>query len=147
MEVSQVPQLKLRVWIYVVYYKDNQLIVSIVPCYCMSYSDSGDGVVVGACPFLCGNYSNWYMDIDADTNLTTLCDRDIDQNRIGQLCGQCKDNHSPSPYSYQLKLRCLLCNCVWNNFYPSNNIDSYRQTIDYRNHIYVSSSIIHGQTL
>ena len=55
----------------VIYCKDNQLTVSIAQCYCMSYSDNG--VVVGACPFLCGNY--WYMDIDADTNLTTLCDR------------------------------------------------------------------------
>ena len=27
--------------------------------------------------------------------------------RIGQLCGRCKDNHSPSPYSYELK--CANC--------------------------------------
>ena len=65
--------------------------VYLLTCNCMSYSDSGDGVVVGACPFLCGNY--WYMDINADT---ILCDN-IHQNKQGQLCGQCKDNHSPSP--------------------------------------------------
>ena len=82
--------------------EDNQSIISIGPCYCMSYSDNGDGVVVGACPFLCGNYI--YKDID---NLSTLCNRDIHQNRQGQMCGQCKDNHSPSPYSYQLK--CAHC--------------------------------------
>ena len=29
--------------------KDNQSTISIVSCYCMSYSDKGDGVVVGAC--------------------------------------------------------------------------------------------------
>ena len=67
----------------------------------MSYSDNGNGVVLGACPFLCGNYV--YMDIDSDTNLSTLCDGDIRQNRQGQMCGKCKDNHSPSPYSYRLK--------------------------------------------
>ena len=68
-------------------------------------SDNGDGVVVGVCPFLCGNY--FYMDIDSGTNLSTLCDGDIRQNRQGQMCGKCKDNHSPSPYSYQLK--CANC--------------------------------------
>ena len=57
----------------VVHCKDNQSTISLVPCYCMSYNKNGDGAVIGACPFLCGNY--FYMDIDADTNLTTLCDR------------------------------------------------------------------------
>ena len=71
----------------------------------MSYSDNGDGVVVGACPFLCSNY--FYSDVDVDTKLSALCDRDIRQNRQGQMCGQCKDNHSPSPYSYELK--CAHC--------------------------------------
>ena len=89
----------------VVYCEDNQSTISIVPCYCMSNSDNGDGVVLGACPFLCGNY--FYMDINSDSNLSTLCDRDIRQNRQGQMCGKCKDNHSPSPYSYRLK--CASC--------------------------------------
>jgi hypothetical protein len=84
--------------------RDNQSIF-LLSCYCMSYSDNGDGVVMGACPFLCMNY--FYIDIDADTNLSTLCDRHIRQNRQGQMCGQCKDNHSPSPYSYELK--CAHC--------------------------------------
>ena len=70
-------------------------------CYCMSYSENGDHLVVGACPFLCTN--RFYTRINADTNLSDLCNSDILQNRQGQLCGQCKDNHSPSPYSYQLK--------------------------------------------
>ena len=52
----------------VVHCKENQSTISLVPCYCMSYNKNGDGVVMGACPFLCGNY--WYMDIDADANLT-----------------------------------------------------------------------------
>ena len=89
----------------VVVCRDNQSINSLLSCYCMSYSDDGDSVVVGACPFLCGNY--FYMDIYSNNNLNTLCNRDIRQNRQGQMCGQCKDNHSPSPYSYQLK--CAHC--------------------------------------
>ena len=41
--------------------RDNQSTISIVSCYCMSYSDNGDGIVVGACPFLCGNYFTWIL--------------------------------------------------------------------------------------
>ena len=75
--------------------------VLLLTCNCMSYSENGDGLVMGACPFL---YTNqFYTKINIDTNLSKLCDSDILQNRQGQLCGQCKDNHSPSPYSYQLK--------------------------------------------
>ena len=85
--------------------RDHQSAISLQSCYCISYNDNGDGVVVGACPFLCANY--FYSDIDVDTNLSTLCDRDIRQNRQGQMCGKCKDNHSPSPYSYELK--CANC--------------------------------------
>ena len=89
----------------VVICRDNQSTISLQSCYCISYNDNGDGVVVGACPFLCANY--FYSDVDADTNLSTPCDRDIRQNRQGQMCGKCKDNHSPSPYSYELK--CANC--------------------------------------
>ena len=85
------------------YCNSKQLTLGLRSCYCMSYSDNGDGVVVRACPFLCGNY----ILMDNDTNLSTLCDRYIRQNRQGQMCGQCKDNHSPSPYSYELK--CAYC--------------------------------------
>ena len=68
----------------------------------MSHSDNGNGVMVGACPFLCKNYVYMYIYYN-DTNISTLCDRYIRQNRQGQMCGKCKDNHSPSPYFYQLK--------------------------------------------
>ena len=75
--------------------------VLFLTCNCMSYSENGDSLVMRACPFLCTN--QFYTKISIDTNLSKLCDSDILQNRQGQLCGQCKDNHSPSPYSYQLK--------------------------------------------
>ena len=84
---------------------NNSSTVLLLSCHCMSYSDNGDGVVMGACPFLCTNY--FYTKVYADTNLSNLCDRDIHQNRQGLMCGKCKDNHSPSPYSYQLK--CAHC--------------------------------------
>ena len=78
----------------VVYCKDNQSTISIVLCYCMSYSDNGDGVVLGACPFLCTNY--FYMDIDSGTNLSTLCDGDIRQNRcVGSVKTITHPHHIP----------------------------------------------------
>ena len=80
---------------------ENSSTVLLLSCHCMSYSESGDGLVMGACPFLCTN--KFYTRINADTNLSNLCDSGILQNRQGQMCGKCKDNHSPSPYSYQLK--------------------------------------------
>ena len=79
--------------------------VLLLTCHCMSYSEDGDGLVMGACPYLCTN--QFYTRIDAKTNFSNICNSDIPQNRQGQLCGQCTDNHSPSPYSYQLK--CVDC--------------------------------------
>ena len=94
---------------HILYCYENPLpyAISLASCYCISHSDNGDGqgLVVGACPFLCGNYLS--LNLLEDTNISTLCDRYIRQNRQGQMCGQCKDNHSPSPYSYELK--CIHC--------------------------------------
>ena len=90
--------------------RDDQSTVYLLSCHCMSHSDNSNDVVMGACPFLCKNY--FYIKIDADTILSDLCDRDIRQNRQGQMCGQCKDNHSLSPYSYQLKC----AHCSWLTF-------------------------------
>ena len=92
--------------------KDDQSAVYLSSCHCMSYSDNGDDVLIGACPFLCTN--EFYVAIKADTNLSDLCDHDIRQNRQGQMCGQCKHNHSPSPYSYQLK--CAHCSNYEHNW-------------------------------
>ena len=84
---------------------ENESTIRLLTCHCMSYSDSGNDIVVGACPYLCTNY--FYTYIHDYDNLSELCDRDIHQNRQGQMCGQCKDEHSPSPYSYSLK--CAHC--------------------------------------
>ena len=81
---------------------DNSSTVLLLTCHCMSYSEDDDNqIVMGACPYLCTN--SFYSDIKAVTNLSNLCNRDIQQNRRGQMCGRCENNHSPSPYSYALK--------------------------------------------
>ena len=80
--------------------KDTSTVL-LLTCHCMSYSEDSDYLVMGACPYLCTN--QFYTKITAETNFSNLCNSDILQNRQGQLCGQCTDNHSPSPYSYQLK--------------------------------------------
>ena len=68
----------------------------------MTYSDDcSKEVLVAPCPYLCTNY--FYTEINETTNLSNICNRDVNQNRRGQMCGQCVDNHSPSPYSYRLK--------------------------------------------
>ena len=78
-----------------------QSTVEVLTCNCMSYSDNGDDILVGSCPYLCTN--NFYTSIKGRNDLSNICNRDINQNRQGQMCGQCVDNHSPSPYSYRLK--------------------------------------------
>ena len=95
-------------WSYnIVDCEDDYSIVHLQSCHCMSYMDNSDddAVVMGACPYLCTN--DIHLKIYADTNLSNLCNSDIQQNRQGQMCGHCKENHSPSPYSYQLK--CAHC--------------------------------------
>ena len=74
--------------------------IGVLSCHCMTYSENGEDVVVGACPYLCTN--DFYLYIEGDANMSSICDRVIHQNRQGQMCGQCLDNHSPSPYSYTL---------------------------------------------
>ena len=89
----------------VVVCNNNQSTVLLLTCHCMSYSDNSDEILVGACMYLCNN--NLYMEISANTNLNSLCNSVVHQNRKGQMCGKCFDNHSPAPYSYTLK--CAQC--------------------------------------
>ena len=72
--------------------------VSLLNCHCMSYSDQGDMMLVGSCPYLCTNA--FYTEIPEHANISDVCNFDIQQNRKGQMCGKCKDNFAPSPYSY-----------------------------------------------
>ena len=75
--------------------------VSLLTCHCMSYSDHSDMMLVGDCPYLCTN--DFYTEILEQTNISDLCNRDIQQNRKGQMCGKCLDNFAPSPYSYSFE--------------------------------------------
>ena len=75
--------------------------VSLLTCHCMSYSDHSDMMLVGDCPYLCTN--DFYTDISKNTDISDLCNRDIQQNREGQMCGKCLDNFAPSPYSYSFE--------------------------------------------
>ena len=79
----------------------NQSTVLLLTCHCMSYSDYGDMTLVGICMYLC-TY-NPYTKVFINTDLNNLCNSVVQQNRKGQMCGKCLDNHSPAPYSYRLK--------------------------------------------
>ena len=75
--------------------------VSLFICHCMSYSDHSDMMLVGDCPYLCTD--DFYTHIFEYTNITDLCNRNIQLNRKGQMCGKCLDNFVPSPYSYSFE--------------------------------------------
>ena len=81
--------------------EDNETSVDLLTCHCMSYSDSDESIVVGNCPYLCTD--DFYTDINDYSDIADLCNREIEQNRHGQMCGKCLDNFSPSPYSYSLE--------------------------------------------
>ena len=86
--------------------------VSLLTCHCMSYSDHSDMMLVGDCPYLCTD--NFYTHIYEYTNITDLCNRDIQQNRKGQICGKCLDNFAPSPYSFNFE--CSNCSDYKHNW-------------------------------
>ena len=80
--------------------------VLVLTCHRMSYSDQNDDMlVVGTCMYLCNNV--YYSEVSEHTDLNSLCNFFVQQNRKGQMCGRCIDNHSPSPYSYLQK--CAHC--------------------------------------
>ena len=78
--------------------ENDQPNVKVLTCHCMSYSDYTDNVIlVGNCPYLCTNY--FYTEIHNHTDITSLCNRDIQQSRAGQMCGKCAHNFAPAPFS------------------------------------------------
>ena len=86
--------------------------VSLLTCHCMSYSDHSDMMLVGDCPYLCTD--DFYTHISEYTNITDLCNRDIQLNREGQMCGKCLDNFAPSPYSFNFE--CSNCSDYKHNW-------------------------------
>ena len=87
--------------------------VSLLTCHCMSYSDRHDNMtLVGNYPYLCTN--DFYTKIFETTNISDLCNRDIQQNRKGQMCGRYLDNYAPSPFSYSFE--CSNCSNYEHNW-------------------------------
>ena len=86
--------------------------VFLLTCHCMSYSDHSDMMLVGDCPYLCTD--NFYTHIFEYTNITNLCNRVIQQNREGQMCGKCLDNFAPAPYSFNFE--CSNCSDYKHNW-------------------------------
>ena len=70
---------------------------------CHIYSDRhGNMTLVGNCPYLCTN--DFYTKMFKTTNISDLCNRDIQQKRKRQMCERCLDNYAPSPFSYSLSV-------------------------------------------
>ena len=83
---------------------------AILDCYCMTYNESTETIVVGACFYNCVS-TNSTKDVVYRPMPKTVegLNRDMcgDFNRDGQLCGECKANYSPPVYSYDL--HCRMC--------------------------------------
>ena len=82
----------------------------ILDCYCMTYDES-TGTVVGACFYNCVTVKNALKDV-----VYRVMPKEVKElndamcggfNRSGQLCGECKANHTPLVYSYDLQ--CTMC--------------------------------------
>ena len=81
--------------------------LKIFACFCMTYDNSTDELVVGACQLSCQTPKGYYTNITANTSSEInhlMCDS---YYREGQLCGSCKKGYSPPVYSYSLS--CVRC--------------------------------------
>ena len=84
---------------------------SVLNCNCVTYNNLQDSVEIGKCIFNCMKADSLFHDgiysklpsNSSDLN-TMFCDR---FNRQGTLCGQCKDDHFPLAYSFNLT--CVKC--------------------------------------
>ena len=85
---------------------------AVLDCYCVTYDEIEDTVEIGKCIFNCrnNNKTNLYDEIYSvlPSNVLELNRRFCDRfNRQGTLCGQCKDDHFPLAYSFDLT--CVKC--------------------------------------
>ena len=81
--------------------------LKIFACFCMTYSNKTEKLVVGSCQLTCKTGKGFYTNITANTSSeinSMICDR---YHREGQLCGRCKPGYSPPVYSYSLT--CVEC--------------------------------------
>ena len=77
--------------------------VTLKSCFCMTEDRNKEEIVVGNCPYYCGN----------PLELSHVQSKELDNvtcgkwNRTGQLCAKCKDGFGPLVYSYNLE--CIPC--------------------------------------
>ena len=84
-------------------------------CYCMSYVESSNSTVVGACLYTCSlGYAGQNLLPPSTSQLNDLQCGYV--NREGLLCGRCKSGFSPPVYSYDI--RCVnSTECTNNNMW------------------------------
>ena len=87
-------------------------ILGILDCYCMTYDESMEDFIVGACIYNCLNTSKQtHHDVlyhHIPNNKSELNEAMCGPfNRTGQLCGHCKEHFVPLLYSYDLT--CIQC--------------------------------------
>ena len=84
---------------------------SVLDCYCVTYNKLEDSVEIGKCIFNCMKKRSISKDTvysKLPSNVSDLNKMFCDKfNRQGTLCGQCKDNHFPLAYSFNLT--CVKC--------------------------------------
>ena len=81
-------------------------------CYCMTYSkDNNNTLVVGPCTYTCSD-GHPYNSLPSDPSKLNK-QQCIQYNRVGQLCGDCKDNFTQPVYSYDFT--CVDCTINYNN--------------------------------
>ena len=88
---------------------DNRTVLN---CYCVTYDEIEDAVEIGKCIFNCdsGSKTDLHDEVYTELPMNVLelnrmfCDR---FNRQGTLCGQCKYDHFPLAYSFNLT--CVKC--------------------------------------
>ena len=77
--------------------------VSLLQCYCMTFSIDESMLVVGLCVYTCVRRFRYPLASNT-SQLDELCSR---YNREGQLCGRCKDGFALPVYSYNFS--CISC--------------------------------------
>lgn len=93
--------------------KSSPYSLSLYACFCMSYDNRTNLLLVGSCQYTCKTARGYYNDITANTSSQInelICDK---HKREGQLCGSCMTGYAPPVYSYSLScVRCSTSNWV-----------------------------------
>ena len=89
----------------------NKIRISLLFCYCMTYSHLNKQTVVGLCSAMCTRRNT--PDCQSFNELQSNDTQNITEEtcgvlkRTGQLCGECAEHHAPPVYSYSLQ--CVNC--------------------------------------